>query len=106
VARNLSGYGPTSVLPLKPGDKPREVPPGQQPVASQPQLAPQPGTSDTAGAAGDRDPQPDTEPLQPADPGLGAGAAAESAAFPGSLEHDIASLAAMLSPTPREDQVA
>ena len=49
ASRNLSGLGPTSVLPAKNDGSPKEVPPDQQPV----QPAPLPSVSDTAGAVGE-----------------------------------------------------
>jgi len=86
ASRGLSAFGPTSALPVKSdGSPPKEVPPDQQ-------------SAPPASGGGDPAPSPAIEPLQPADPGLGAGAAAESAASPGSLEDDIAELTSQLAP--------
>ena len=92
ASRGLSAFGPTSVLPSKSDGSLKEAPPDQQPAPPAPQSA----ASDTTGPGGD--PAPQSGPLQPADPGLGAGAAAESAASPGSLEDDIAELTSQLAP--------
>ena len=96
ASRGLSAFGPTSSPPEKsePRTEPKSGPqsPEQQPVPP-------------ASGGGDPAPQPVVEPLQPADPGLGAGAAADTEAFPGSLEADMAALTTSLAPV-RTEQAA
>ena len=91
ASRNLSGLGPTSVLPAKNDGSPKEVPPDQQPV----QPAPLPSVSDTAGAVGEPAPSPAPSPE------TGAGAVADTGASPGaggSIEDDIADFAKRFAP--------